>query len=347
MENMDIKKMGQTFKDMRESLQLPLKAFDTENLSYQTITAFEAGKSLPKLDKLEFALKVLGIDLTSFLDVVENQNYYQRYGRVFRSLREQRGFETTDFTDLGLSPLMLDLFEEGKIMPPLNKIDDALQKMHIPLSDFSFFLNNGSEEVILALFHKLDYADCYSNFELIQQLYDEAKNQPDFYYFSLAAKACLEIGLTENEAEEVTTFLFGLDDWTLPDIYCYIHVAQFMTTKALRSFTRDFTKHPYFYEYRPTARKLVTQAVLETCFTLVERDEFMAAIGILERVKDLLLPRDEYSRLSYLFTKGYYIYKKEHNDDGVNQMEEVIRMIKNLGDTALYQKFVKAFNSIR
>ena len=66
--------------------------------------------------------------------MVKNNKTLSLMGEIFYDLRTQRNFRLTDFEKVGLSKSSLSDFESGKSILRFDKLDAALELMHIFLT---------------------------------------------------------------------------------------------------------------------------------------------------------------------------------------------------------------------
>ncbi|MQW23335.1 MULTISPECIES: Rgg/GadR/MutR family transcriptional regulator [unclassified Lactococcus] len=335
---MELQKMAKTFKFLREQRGLSLSDFNVVGISRQNIATFESAKSMIKIDTLESALQFMGIHLDSFLTLVDNKAIFRRYGKVFHDFREQREFLLTDFQNIGLSELGLSLFEEGKIMLNFDVIDAGLQMMHVPLSEYSYALNFGTEENFVVIYHDLNQAYFKADWDKIKSIYEEAKHHKDYQMVAYSAKACLE-PLNEFEITEVSTYFFGLEDWTSSELKAFILICKNLETDTIRLIIKDFIRNKILYDYRIGYHNLIIRAALTVSFILINREEYEFARLILKNCQTLFMDRDEYARISFNFVTGYFYFKHEDKEHGLEEMKQAIKLFKQLGDVQTYNRF--------
>lgn len=340
---MNLVTAGLVFKELRKRAGFSSTSFSEIGLSHQSLLSFETGKTLLKLDKLIKALELIGLNFDSFVSLVDGRIIFKRYSEVFSSFREQRNFEYSDFQPIGISTLMLSLFEEGKIMLKFDELDAALQLMHIPLSDFSYALNDGIEEYFIELYDELDDASIRFDLETIKKLNTEASNYPDYRIFELSSKSCLT-PLTDTELEELGSYFFGIDAWTTSDIKAFILTLKYLETDTIELIVTDFFKRHSQYDKREGYHLNILRASLRVSFILTSRGDFELSRKILNLSIKIIKPRDEYIRLVREFVVGFYYYKANNELEGLEDMKKSILTFDNLGDLISKNLFQSYYN---
>ncbi|MFC4651518.1 hypothetical protein ACFO26_01165 [Lactococcus nasutitermitis] len=340
---------GQTFHSIREERGLPL-AFFKDIVSKATLDRFEKGESVLAPEKLEEALKLMDLSMFTYLYLADNMPVYRRYGEVFQLLREQRGYELESFENIEINAYTLEKFEAGKVMLDFDKVDAALQMMHVPLYEFSHILDKGEDDYFSEIFAKVDMAYYAEDWGALRIIYEEAIPYDDFRLIAFAAKACYE-KLSEEEIEEVSDFLFGVDIWTNMELFVLQYTVGQLAFSLLRSVWVDLLKDVSLFEDNRDYRMRVVRTGAATCFAMIDLGNLSAARQFLDLSENLLRSTDEFTRCVYKFAQNLVIYKQgkqqvttENCESAQEKMKKVIEIFDFLGDKTLAQKFQNLYD---
>ncbi|MDR0299600.1 MAG: helix-turn-helix domain-containing protein, partial [Streptococcaceae bacterium] len=229
---------GQVFKELR-SLTKTSYADLAEITSKSAIIKFEAGTSLLSVDKLEATLAFMGFTLGDFDYLTRPERGIEKiYGKLFHTMRFQRGYREDFFENLGVNALRLRLFEDGRIMLPYSILDVMLEQMRIPESDYGHWLNQGAPDYFIGELARLEKAYLERDFITIKQIEEKAhhytglmadkeeipdedekhdytadhltRQYSDYRILELTAKAC-QHELSYEEEVEISDFLMGME----------------------------------------------------------------------------------------------------------------------------------------
>lgn len=335
---------SEVFRKLRQEKGLSLACFSEIGVSKQLLSKFENGETLLKLDKLEETVIFLGISMEAYLGLVHRKAIYPRYGTVFQDLREQRNVERTAFEMFGLSAFAVQLFENGQIMLEFDKLDAALRMMHITLSDFEHIVNYGQEDYFIEIFKEIDSAELNEDKEKLKAIYEKNIRYPENKMIALSAKAEFT-ELTEDEIVEIGDTLFGVDDFTNVELLIFVHTAKYLEHSMIETLIKEFMKISNQYEDREAYRRNIVRAAVHATLMLIAHKKITSARFVLKNITQFLLPRDDYPRILYKFTVGYYKYVVEKEPEGIELMDKTIRCCYFLEESNVARKMEKMRNS--
>lgn len=102
---------------------------------------------------------------------------YYKYGHAFRDLRLQHNLPMSAFEELGITKATISNFENGKNMIAFDKLDMALQEMHVTLLDYSLVLNNGELDYFIVVFQDIENSYYQNNVRKLKYIYEEIMEQ--------------------------------------------------------------------------------------------------------------------------------------------------------------------------
>lgn len=333
---------GQVFHSIREERNLSLDFFKSI-VPKTTLDRFEKGEGMLSPDILEQVLKMMDLSMFTYLFLADNVPVYRRYGEIFHLLREQRGYELESFENIGLSTWTLEKFEEGKIMLDFAQVDAALQMMHVPLYEFSHILDKGEEDYFSEIYLKVDLAYFADDWATLRQIYEESIPYDDFRMIAFTAKACYE-KLSEEELEEVSDFLFGVDIWTNLELFVFNYTVGQLSFSLIRSLWSDLFKDLSLFEDNRDYRIRIVRTGVATCLSMIDQGNYNAALQFLQLSEKLLRTTDEFTRCVFKFAYYLTLYKQKNDLTALSKMQEVIHVLEFLGDEVVAAKFKELFD---
>ena len=145
--------------------------------------------------------------------MVKSNRTISLMGEIFYDLRTQRNFRLTDFEKVGLSKSSLSDFESGKSILRFDKLDAALELMHIEVSEFEYFFNNYHSDYFVEICDEIEDANYMQDTVKLKAINSEAgkyDNEQGNRMIFLATQNLL-YGLTEREEVEVTDLMFNIE----------------------------------------------------------------------------------------------------------------------------------------
>ncbi len=367
--------IGLLFHLLRKEADVSRKTFLTI-FSNAALSNFEAGKVIPDFVKMQQAFALLGITSEDFTYLLGKKAVYKQYGRIFHTIRIQRGYNDSFFENLSVSPYRLKLFEEGRIMLGYDIVDEMLQAIHVTEADFSHWLNNGMVDYFESCFIKIDIAyhkSDESTLKLLEQEFmqlrkdfgeeidqvkivdlvnddfdysDEIENitkqYTDYRVLELAAKSAYTI-LSEDEQIEISDFLMGIDIWTDFGLSIFTITVENLSYEMIIDIMREFIRKSKAFENNFTYRKRIIQASVKAVLALVNQGKEKTAQVVLNYSKKYLQHSDTYAHGIYKFAEGYVLYHTKDMEKGKTLMKQVIESFAFLEEAAISAKLDKFY----
>ena len=329
--------IGPAFKKLR--LTSGVKSKDLESvMSKSSLATFESGKNNPSFEKVAAALDILGFTIS---DLLCFSGYYKPepiYGTTFHSIRVQRGYQEDFFQSVGISPMRLILFEQGKILLAYSSVDAMLSAMRVPEGDFEYALT-GQENYFIATIDKLNISIRKKDFSYIQLVEKSAieysklipsikseaellandngvytdddlekysdetptRQYMDYRVLELTAKSA-HCHLSEEEQIEIVDFLFGISFWAEYSLGILSIMAAQLPYITIHAILSDFTKDKKRYAGKMVYRIHVTQAGTRAALNQAIINEFDNAEELLSLVKPFTFGVDTASSLHSRFS---------------------------------------------
>lgn len=254
---------------------------------------------------------------------------YKKYGEIFRTLRKQSKIPISHFEKLGISKATLAKFERGESMMGFDRVVIALQELGISLEEYEQFLNNflmNDKEDIIA---DIEHADILGIKEDLVHLSDKAK-ELKYPLLALSAKS-LYSSLTNEEAEQITEYLFSIHIWGFTELNIFYFTLPNFSARELQILINSFLieKHPLLgsEKYRNCFLKVAYRATI-----------LFSSRGYLDSAKYILDCIDNYHLEHTLFnqnlrnlTLGYWNYCFNDVAKGHYQIQQALDILNILG----------------
>jgi Rgg/GadR/MutR family transcriptional activator len=292
--------------------------------------------------------------------------YYKRFGEIFHALRKQKEMSLRDFEDAGISKSTISRFEKGQTMMRFDHLDVALQEMHVPLSEYEYFLNDFENDYFEELFLMIERAYYRHDRKQLEKLYKDA-NIYGFEMIALAVKGMLsstnptsviEDGsqrklskLTVDEQKEIILFLHNVKSWGIYELFIFSFVVEYLEEGMIVGVMREFWVKSTNYEDIFKYGRLMALASHRAILSLILCDRAQLAERLLERAGDKIGQSDLFARNTHRFIEGYYIYRFKSTLKGEAQMRKCLDVFNFLGSVTIsahyqliYKRLIKEKN---
>ncbi len=224
--------------------------------------------------------------------MVKSNRTISLMGEIFYDLRTQRNFRLTDFGKVGLSKSSLSDFESGKSILRFDKLDAALELMHIEVSEFEYFFNNYHSDYFVEICDEIEDANYMQDTVKLKAINNESRkydNEQGNRMIFLATQNLL-YGLTEREEVEVTDLMFNIEVWSYFELSILSFVVEHLNTRLTLSLMKDFWKENLHYLKVKKYREKIVQIVCRAAVKYISENKFSIAQKLLEDVNIALIP---------------------------------------------------------
>ncbi len=267
---------------------------------------------------------------------------YSKYGKKLKILREEREIALPNFKDI-VSSSTLSRFENGERMLKFDEADEILQRLGVSLQEYSYFLNEGKNEIFLEAFEEIDNAFYREDKKRLKEIFEENIKYPESRLIALSAKACYSTLLPE-EQEEVGDYLIKIEHWGAKELWIFTDTIDQLTDEMIRSLLNDFLVRTNFYREIPDYNRLIIQAAINGASIAIKRGNQELSVFIINNVEKNLYEMDEYARTLLKFIRGYWFCTFDDKEYGEKLIQESFTVWKILNCQTLlskYQEFYK------
>lgn len=262
-------------------------------------------------------------------------------GEVFREVRQGRKISLKEATGGEFSYSMLSRFENGESDISATKLFRALDNIHMELSEFSYLLRGYQPTTLTLLNQKIWEAMEKSDLVALQALYEQEKglaiSRGDHHFLqALIVKGHMvildeTIQASQEEKAFIADYLFLRDIWGEYELTFFSDIAPLLDLELYFRYTRELLQKADYFSGLTRQRNLIHTILLNGLFKAIS-DKAMTKFAYFDKqLRNIFFEENEtYLRLIYRFVKGQELCFKGQIQSGIQQMEEVVAILRLL-----------------
>ncbi len=253
-------------------------------------------------------------------------------GKIFKVIRESKGFSQKEVADGIISPAQLSRFERGVSSLNVESFYDCLKHMNVPLDEFQFIYHEYTQTQDVLFSEELSKAYLARNTLKIQQILEECQRLMTLYpkhryykFNTTVVKAVLyycdnQIKVSNKEVQDLTDYLFTVEEWGRYELWIFTNSVGLMTMTTLETFTKEMLHRTQFYRTIPDNRKRILRMLLNVIGMCIEQGYLHVAFKFLRQTEQFTQQENDlYERILTMYYKGFYNYKMG-NEEGISEM---------------------------
>ena len=264
-------------------------------------------------------------------------------GELYKELRIARGLKLKDIARNNLSVSQLSKFENGQSMLAADKLLRAIDGINMSFSEFGYAMNQYQESTFFKTGKKIVQLQAQKDLAGLKKIlvdYDDSES-PSVYnrLNKLVIKAAIqgldpEYIITNDEIEFLTTYLYGIEEWTEYELYIFGNTMIVLSDSDLIFLGKAFVNRDKLYCVLPSHKKNAEIVHLNLILILIERKKFYHANFFIESIERLLTYQDMFAIVFLNFLKQTMAYLKGEGTN-LTSIEEYINMVAKLGNPTL------------
>ena len=264
-------------------------------------------------------------------------------GELYKELRIARGLKLKDIARNNLSVSQLSKFENGQSMLAADKLLLAIDGINMSFSEFGYAMNQYQESTFFKTGKKIVQLQAQKDLAGLKKIlvdYDDS-DSPSVYnrLNKLVIKAAIqgldpEYIITNDEIEFLTTYLYGIEEWTEYELYIFGNTMIVLSDSDLIFLGKAFVNRDKLYCVLPSHKKNAEIVHLNLILILIERKKFYHANFFIESIERLLTYQDMFAIVFLNFLKQTMAYLKGEGTN-LTSIEEYINMVAKLGNPTL------------
>ncbi|MBQ1317431.1 MAG: helix-turn-helix domain-containing protein [Lachnospiraceae bacterium] len=270
-------------------------------------------------------------------------------GEIFHEFRRNRNITLKQITDESVSASQISRFERGETDISLSRFLRVLENMHVEMSEFMDAVHGYDKSETIRFMSQLVPLEYRRDKEGFQRLFGEQRElfekHPSVYQYhlnmilaqSFICKCDETVPFPETYLQEVTDYLFGVEEWKIYELILIGNLYLFMDIPLLHRMGQEIVKK---HAQNGANTGLVVITLLNIWETCLHRNELAAASYYRDRILPLIA--DEtwlYERNLYLFLQGLMHYKGGEKETGTKEMEQAIQIYEWLGCSHLARNY--------
>lgn len=258
---------------------------------------------------------------------------YAKYGDTFKKLRTQHNKTLRDFEEVGVSKGALSQFENGKTLLSFDKLDMALQSMHVTMLAYILMINNGVSDYYLTQFMEIDKAfiskDKNRLIEIEKQ--NTEVNPEEGCAVAIAARAGYT-EITKEQKEKVETYFKGCYMWSRYELYLLINTAEQIDNELLVAIIKSFFEEQknYYLRERQEFKHLITRILANAILKLIRGNNSDVSQELMRYLHLLPTEFELTERIVYVFLEGAWIYKFQSEKLGTKIIQRCLRILSDI-----------------
>lgn len=264
-------------------------------------------------------------------------------GELYKELRIARGLKLKDIARNNLSVSQLSKFENGQSMLAADKLLLAIDGINMSFSEFGYAMNQYQESTFFKTGKKIVQLQAQKDLAGLKKIlvdYDDSES-PSVYnrLNKLVIKAAIqgldpEYIITNDEIEFLTTYLYGIEEWTEYELYIFGNTMIVLSDSDLIFLGKAFVNRDKLYCVLPSHKKNAEIVHLNLILIFIERKKFYHANFFIESIERLLTYQDMFAIVFLNFLKQTMAYLKGEGTN-LTSIEEYINMVAKLGNPTL------------
>lgn len=264
-------------------------------------------------------------------------------GELYKELRIARGLKLKDIARNNLSVSQLSKFENGQSMLAADKLLLAISGINMSFSEFGYAMNQYQESTFFKTGKKIVQLQAQKDLAGLKKIlvdYEDSES-PNVYnrLNKLVIKVAIlgldpEYIITNDEIEFLTTYLYGIEEWTEYELYIFGNTMIVLSDSDLIFLGKAFVNRDKLYCVLPSHKKNAEIVHLNLILILIERKKFYHANYFIESIEQLLTYQDMFAIVFLNFLKQTMAYLKGEGTN-LTSIEEYINMVAKLGNPTL------------
>lgn len=264
-------------------------------------------------------------------------------GELYKELRIARGLKLKDIARNNLSVSQLSKFENGQSMLAADKLLLAISGINMSFSEFGYAMNQYQESTFFKTGKKIVQLQAQKDLAGLKKIlvdYEDSES-PNVYnrLNKLVIKVAIlgldpEYIITNDEIEFLTTYLYGIEEWTEYELYIFGNTMIVLSDSDLIFLGKAFVNRDKLYCVLPSHKKNAEIVHLNLILILIERKKFYHANYFIESIEQLLTYQDMFAIVFLNFLKQTMTYLKGEGTN-LTSIEEYINMVAKLGNPTL------------
>ncbi|WP_158592807.1 MULTISPECIES: helix-turn-helix domain-containing protein [unclassified Lactobacillus] len=279
------------------------------------------------------------------------------FGNSLRNIREAKGITIKQAAKNIVTPAFLSKFERGESEISFSKLLKILDHMNVDINEFILETNDFEEHPQRKFLKKLvDAANnksitIFDNLEKNEALLytkdDNLRHKHNILLCHLYKSEITNTPPEKNDWMPIKNYLMGVEDWAYYEFLLYANSLYFLPTEIIELVSKSAYQKGMRYLSLNDNKNGLTDTLLNTIETLINRNETSLVIPYIQLCETLLKSPDlMFERVRLMFYKGALKYLTGNYEFGLNQMDEAIKIIQTTGFSGSDIKNFEDFKNI-
>jgi len=281
----------------------------------------------------------------------------EKFGTVFKKLRESRHLSLADISKMGVSTSQISRFENGESDLTITKFMHAIQLINMPIDEFMYTANNFKRDELNELLYKIQQYTANRDIDnLKKMLSDEESAASNNLTMQKIRILLIKISIkglsgeklfNEADVEDLADYLFSVAYWGRNELLIFANSINVFNKMTNLTLLREMNRRTDFYKELPQNRTLIASMNVNAYIFCVENSEWIEAQYFEQQLKNTYFKETEiYERLVFIYAKAFHDYKKNKDEKALKQLYDVINAMKLAGSIHLAENFEEHLNKV-
>lgn len=268
---------------------------------------------------------------------------YEKYGKTFKIIRNQKKRSLAHFSKIGISRSSISKFERGHSMMKFDTLLVALQELELSLEEFEIFLNNYSTSYSDILIDEIDGIILQNTPEAFESLYNQFREVGE-PIFALAAQSNFR-RIKLNDSERLTNYFYSLKIWSCLDIQLLRLSLNGLTPRDIIHLLRKILlKENKLFNSKKHADRFnhtCSDAIIYLCSQGYRNDSlfFIQQLQIHNSINSM------FTKNIFNISKGIWTYHFKSPHQGAMQIEKSLHIFEELEMYEIANQLRKKYNN--
>lgn len=268
---------------------------------------------------------------------------YTYMGEMFKEIRQARHISLKKAAGEAFSYSLLSRFENGEAEIAASKLMQALENIHMDLSEFSYLVKGFQPSAYALLQKQIWEAQIQGNLTKLTEMYEEAmeryqqsSDQVDAVLQALIIKAHIlvlddSVAITDQEIAFLSDYLFSIEIWGKYELRLFTEISPLLPLDLYYRYAREMMVKTDYFKKIPTIRNYIHTVLLNGFFKAIDEEAISKAVYFKQQIEAFFFEENEtYLRIVYLFGCGQFVFLTEDREKGKQQMEDAVATLKLL-----------------
>ena len=279
--------------------------------------------------------------------------HMKQIGEIFKDLRKGKGISLETLASNGISSSQLSKFENGTSDLTFNKLQQALDGIGITLQEFEYAINQYDTNSVSYLIRQVEKLVREDNATALHQLLENINEKEckkitilsTIYVKSAINKVDSSYELTKKEINELSDYLFSIEEWTYFDLCLYEMAIENLSSELVENLSKELLSKAALYYNIQKNKEKINGILLNTFVKFTIKKDVNRAVYFRAILRSYLeMDNDAYSKLIFMLMNGLLTILADKEEEGKKEINTVLTTFHTLEFFKTYDKYLRICN---